>query len=172
MLRGINYSQKCWRGFTPRWSSTPLSGEGARLYEGRWNPKGMEALYLAENFSTAYKEYQNELPDHPCLILSYQVCIDGIVDFCNEEVRERANISLRTMYCEWKYIFLVEKKDPPTWEIVRNLYDDGVAGIRVPSTRDIGGVNIVLWRWNDHPSRVVTYSDPRRDLPKDQSSFE
>ncbi len=34
-----------------------LSGEGARLYGGRWNPKGMAAVYTAESASQALLEY-------------------------------------------------------------------------------------------------------------------
>ncbi|MDR0808919.1 MAG: RES domain-containing protein, partial [Gemmobacter sp.] len=36
-----------WRAHHPRWSWSPLSGEGAALRGGRFNPAGMPALYLA-----------------------------------------------------------------------------------------------------------------------------
>jgi RES domain-containing protein len=46
----------------------------------------------------------------------------------------------------------------------------GVAGVLVPSACLAGGVNLVLWRWNDSPDRTVIPLDPQRDLPRDQSS--
>jgi RES domain-containing protein len=45
-----------WRITTARFSQTAFSGEGARLYGGRWNPKGWEVVYTAESQSLALLE--------------------------------------------------------------------------------------------------------------------
>ncbi|MFD2257060.1 RES family NAD+ phosphorylase [Luteolibacter algae] len=39
-----------------QWVGTAMSGEGARLYGGRWNPPGMPAVYLAESRALAALE--------------------------------------------------------------------------------------------------------------------
>jgi len=39
-----------------------LSGEGARLYGGRWNDKGVPAIYASESRSLAALEYLVHLP--------------------------------------------------------------------------------------------------------------
>lgn len=39
-------SSKVYRLVAPRWVSTALSGEGARLYGGRWNSPGRPVVYL------------------------------------------------------------------------------------------------------------------------------
>ena len=39
-----------------RWAHDAMSGEGARLAGGRWNPPGMLAVYLAESRSLAALE--------------------------------------------------------------------------------------------------------------------
>nr|WP_244146076.1 RES domain-containing protein [Paraburkholderia caledonica] len=36
-----------WRVVTQRYADTAFSGEGARLYGGRWNPKGVAMVYTA-----------------------------------------------------------------------------------------------------------------------------
>lgn len=45
-----------WRITTARFASTAFDGEGARLYGGRWNPKGWEVVYTADSQSLALLE--------------------------------------------------------------------------------------------------------------------
>jgi RES domain-containing protein len=45
------------------------------------------------------------------------------------------------------------------------LIDDGVAGIKVPSSRFPSGVNLVLWKWADVKTRALTVLDPIGELP-------
>lgn len=45
-----------WRITTARFVGSAFSGEGARLYGGRWNPKGYPVVYTAESRSLALLE--------------------------------------------------------------------------------------------------------------------
>lgn len=45
-----------WRITTARFAASAFSGEGARLYGGRWNPKGFPVIYMAESRSLALLE--------------------------------------------------------------------------------------------------------------------
>ena len=45
--------QTVWRITSARFAATAFSGEGARLYGGRWNPKGWEVVYTAQSQSLA-----------------------------------------------------------------------------------------------------------------------
>ncbi|MGH7066722.1 MAG: RES family NAD+ phosphorylase, partial [Acetobacteraceae bacterium] len=48
---------------------------------------------------------------------------------------------------------------PPSWQIARRLYDEGKAGILVPSFAPgatSGDHNIVLWRWSNRPPYRVS----------------
>jgi RES domain-containing protein len=45
-----------WRITTARRARTAFSGEGARLYGGRWNPKGVPLVYCAESRALAMLE--------------------------------------------------------------------------------------------------------------------
>ncbi|HRP24404.1 MAG TPA: RES family NAD+ phosphorylase [Thauera sp.] len=45
-----------WRITTARFAASAFTGEGARLYGGRWNPKGHAVIYTAESQSLALLE--------------------------------------------------------------------------------------------------------------------
>ena len=45
-----------WRMTKPKFASSAFSGDGARLYGGRWNPKGVSMVYTASTQSLATLE--------------------------------------------------------------------------------------------------------------------
>ncbi len=45
-----------WRIASPRHARTAFTGDGARLYGGRWNPKGVPMVYTAESRALAMVE--------------------------------------------------------------------------------------------------------------------
>jgi RES domain-containing protein len=45
-----------WRITLERYAQAAMTGEGARLFGGRWNPVGVPAVYLAEHLSLAILE--------------------------------------------------------------------------------------------------------------------
>ena len=49
-----------WRIATARRARTAFSGDGARLYGGRWNPKGMPLVYCAESRALAMLENKRQ----------------------------------------------------------------------------------------------------------------
>lgn len=64
-----------WRIYKPRHRRTAFTGEGARLFGGRWNSKGFPVVYTAGSVSLAQLELlvhlqSNEVLDHyrlrPC----------------------------------------------------------------------------------------------------------
>jgi RES domain-containing protein len=155
----------------PKWAHAPLSGAGAATRSGRFNQAGMAALYISEQIATAIGEYEQELGIRPGTLCAYDTDVTGVVDFCDTAVRAAAGVSPDDLRCPWKKIAFVAKSRPPTWDVAMRLFDAGATGIRVPSVQAIGGVNLVLWRWNDAPGRTVIALDPIGDLPRDQSSW-
>jgi RES domain-containing protein len=47
---------RTWRLTTARFADTAFSGDGARRYGGRWNPKGTAVVYTAATLSLAMLE--------------------------------------------------------------------------------------------------------------------
>lgn len=52
----MRYRGLLYRALNPIHARFPLSGEGARSHGGRFNPKGMSALYTAQSVMTAIRE--------------------------------------------------------------------------------------------------------------------
>jgi RES domain-containing protein len=47
---------RLWRLVTPRHLDTAMSGDGAALYGGRWNPVGVRMVYTADSLALATLE--------------------------------------------------------------------------------------------------------------------
>src|SRR5438874_11117232 len=45
-----------WRIIKEKHAATALSGEGARIFEGRWNSAGVRMVYCSENLARAALE--------------------------------------------------------------------------------------------------------------------
>ena len=150
-----------WQVLAPRRAHDPLSGAGAARFGGRWNPKGVPALYMSMELPTAVAEYEQDLGIRPGTFVAYDVDISGIADL------RTTGIILEP----WKQVLLVEHRTPGGWLLTERLIADGAAGILVPSARMPGGSNLVLWRWNDSRDRSVRALDPQTDLSRDQSSW-
>ena len=171
----MRYQGTCWRAHDPRWSFKPLSGEGAALRGGRFNPKGRAALYLSLDLMTAIKEANQgfAFKVEPCVLCSYEVDCEDIADLTSEAERAAHGIDAADMACAW-FSDLAAGREPPSWGIARRLMADGCAGILVPSFAPGAGDadrNLVLWTWSERLPHRVSVFDPSGRLPKNQLSW-
>lgn len=172
----MRFQGTCFRAHDPRWSFTPLSGEGAALYGGRFNPKGNAALYLSLSLPTAIKEINQGFANKidPCVLCSYDVDCEDIADLRDGKGRAEHRVALSEMACAW-FALAAAGKDPPSWQIARRLIANGIAGILMPSFAHRARTddrNLVLWDWGkDLPHRVAVF-DPSNKLPKNQLSWD
>jgi len=171
----VRLERTCYRAHDPRWAFRPLSGEGAALRGARFNPKAMPALYLALEVMTAVKEANQGFAHkiEPCVLCSYEVACEDIADLRTPEGRVEHAVRLEDMACPW-FALIAEGKEPPSWDVVRRLYDAGTAGVLVPSFAPGATAedhNLVLWRWSDRPPHQVRVFDPSGRLPRDQLSW-
>jgi RES domain-containing protein len=171
----LRFEGVCYRGHDPRWAFTPLSGEGAKLKGGRFNPVGVPALYLSLSIKGMIYEMTQGFSHRmdPLTICEYTVDVDEVVDLRTEDDRRVAAIQLAELNCPWAYD-LANGREPASWKVANKLISVGSAGMLVPSfangaTADIS--NLVLWKWAPIlPHRVNVY-DPSGKLPNDQTSW-
>ena len=83
----MRFVRTCYRAHDPRWAFKPTSGDGAAIRGARFNPKGVPALYLGLTIMTAVKEANQGFAHRidPCVLCSYEVDCDDIVDLTTEE---------------------------------------------------------------------------------------
>jgi RES domain-containing protein len=167
----VRIRRRGWRVLAPKWAHAPLSGAGAARHGGRYNLPGQAALYLSEDLLTAVAEYEQDLGIRPGTFCAYDLDVAGIVDLADDRIRQRIGVTLDDLVAPWKEIAFVWGGEPRTWTLAQRLLTGGCAGVRVPSAMLGGGVNLVLWRWNDAPERRVVAHDPQGDLPVDQSAW-
>jgi RES domain-containing protein len=152
-----------------------MSGAGAAIRGARFNPRGVEALYLALGVITAVNEANQGLAFkiQPCVLCCYDVDCADIADLRTEAARATHSVRLEDMACAW-FSFVWEGKAPPSWGIARRLIAEGQAGILAPSfapgATDVDN-NLVLWRWSNRRPHRVRVFDPSGRLPKDQLSW-
>jgi RES domain-containing protein len=159
----------------PRWSFAPLSGAGAAIHGGRFNAKGIPALYLTLDPMTAIKEANQGFAHkiEPCVLCAYDVDCDDIIDLSVAEGRAAHRVAQEDMAAGW-FSFLAEGRDPPSWAIARHLIAEGAAGMLAPSYAPgatSADRNLILWRWSAQKPHKITVHDPSDRLPKDQLSW-
>ncbi len=163
------------RAHHPRWSFAPLSGEGAALHGGRFNPKGVPALYTSLRLETAWLEAQQAFPfkAQPMTMVAYRVDCTEVVDLTDKGSREALGVTLADLTCAWEDL-ASRGRTPPTWTLARRLIAEGRAGVIVPSFAAGAGardVNVVFWRWSEEPPHQVQVVDDASRLPRDDRSW-
>lgn len=172
----MRFAGTAYRAHDPRWSWTPLSGDGARIHGGRFNPQGVPALYLTLDFATAVIEANQGFPFRlmaPITLVSYAVDCDDLADLSDAKILRGLGATTADLACAWKLLY-EEGKSVPSWRLVERLRSEGASGVVVPSFSPGAAAdakNLVLWKWSDNlPYQVVTI-DPGKKLPRDGSSW-
>ena len=114
---------RAWRIIKSRFAADAFSGEGARLYGGRWNSPGIAMVYTAGSVSLATLELLVHL-DNTSVLPSFSICP---VDFDDSLVELLASATLPP---DWN------QSPPPT--SLRTIGDDWISRgssvvLRVPS---------------------------------------
>jgi RES domain-containing protein len=171
----LRFQGLAYRAHDPRWSFKPLSGDGAAVHGGRFNPKGTPALYLALDPMTAIKEAAQGFAHkfEPYVLCTYEVDCDDVVDLGKEQRRRAAGVGEEEIACAW-FAEAASRREPASWRLARRLIAGGAAGLIAPSFvhgAEAGDVNLVLWDWSERPPHKVAVFDPSGRLPKSQLSW-
>ena len=161
-FRGLVY-----RAHNPQWSWTPLSGEGARRHGGRFNRRGIPALYTSLSPLTAIREAQPlGRPMQPLTLCAYEVDAEPAVDTLDEDQCRALGVDPSDLTCPAWEAEMLAGMVPASQALADRLMASGHAGMRVRSFAagaGAGDLNLVMWKWGpDRPHRVVLIDDEGR----------
>ena len=156
-----------YRAHNPQWAWTPLSGEGARRHGGRFNRRGVPALYTSLAPLTAIREAQPlGRPMQPLILCAYAVDAEPVFDALDAERLRTLGVADPDLACPTWEADMLAGRIPASQALADRLTAAGFAGMRVRSFAAGAGpddLNLVLWRWgDDRPARAVPIDDEGR----------
>ena len=162
----MHYQGLLYRALNPIRAREPLSGDGARLHGGRFNTKGIPALYTALSVMTAIREANQIGTLQPTMLVSYEADITPIFDATDADALGSYGITPANLAAdEWRIRMQREGK-APTQILAERLIADGYSGLQVRSfaagarAKDL---NMVLWVWGSAlPAKLVLIDDEGR----------
>lgn len=162
----MRYNGKLYRALNPSYAREPLSGRGAELYGGRFNPKGMPALYTSLSVMTALREANQVGNLQPTTLVSYDADIERIFDSRDAAALRVENMDPMAITDPTWRDQMVTLGEARTQTFARKLAADGYSGLLVKSfakgtTAD--DLNLVLWKWgNSAPHSLILIDDENR----------
>ena len=171
----MRFQGLAYRAHDPRWSFKPLSGDGAAVHGGRFNPKGTPALYVALDPMTAIKEAAQGFARkfEPCVLCTYEIDCEDVVDLRGERQRSAAGVGEEDMACPW-FAEAAAGREPrrggslgassPT---ARPASSRRASSAERPPATSIS----ILWDWSGRLPHKVAVFDPSGRLPKNQLSW-
>jgi RES domain-containing protein len=162
----IRYRGKLYRALNPVYAREPLSGRGAELHGGRFNPKGMPALYASLSIMTALREANRAGSLQPTTLVSYEAEIETIFD-CRDETALAAETMDPAGLADASWRDQMKNQgEARTQAFSRRLKATGYSGMLVRSFApgaSADDLNLVLWTWaGSGPSRLVLIDDEKR----------
>ncbi|MDE2927921.1 MAG: RES domain-containing protein [Acidobacteriota bacterium] len=161
-FRGVVY-----RAHNPEWAWKPLSGEGARRHGGRFNRRGVPALYTSLSPLTAIREAQPlGRRMQPLTLCAYDVDLEPVFDSRDGAVRAALQVDDHELDCRSWAAQMLDGSVPASQALADRLVSDGYVGMLVRSfavAAGPGDINLVVWKWgSQRPCRVDLIDDESR----------
>ena len=162
MIPGIAFEGQVYRALNPLWAADPLSGEGARLYGGRFNARGTPALYTSLTALGALREAQQVGTFQPITLVAYRAHVTAVFDATDPASLAAAGVDSATIADPgWREAMRAHGV-APTQTLAARLLAAGFRALLVPSFApgvSAADRNLVVLRWNLDPDAALTVID-------------
>ena len=144
----MHYLGLLYRAINPIRAREPLSDEDARLHGGRFNAKGVPALYTALSVMTAIREAIQIGTLQPTTLVSYEADISPIFDATDSDALSNYGMTPADLAADDCRLRMRAEGKARIQILAERLIAYGFAGLRVPSfAKGATGkdLNVVLW---------------------------
>lgn len=160
------YVGALYRALNPLYAREPLSGRGAELYGGRFNAKGVPALYAALSIMTALREANQVGSLQPTTLVAYDADIERVFDARDPLALAEHGLDRSALADTGWREQMKTSGEARTQAFAGRLIAEGYHGLLVRSFAPAAGeddLNLVLWRWGaTAPSRLTVIDDENR----------
>ena len=165
----MRYRGPLYRALNPIYAREPLSGRGAELYGGRFNPKGMPALYTSLTVMTALREANQAGSRQPTMLVSYDADMENVFDSRDEAALKEEGMDAAALAdASWRDQ-VKSSGEANTQAFARQLIGKGFDALLVrsfaPGATETD-LNLVLWHWSDGPPHRLTLIDDEGRLSR------
>lgn len=165
----MRYQGKLYRALNPIYGREPLSGRGAELYGGRFNPKGTSALYCSLSVLTAIREANQIGNLQPTTLVAYEADIDRIFDSRDLTALTTFDMDENGLAdATWRDQMKTRGRST-TQAFAARLLQAGCNGLLVRSFAPgstAADLNLVLWIWADEDSARLSLIDDEGRLSR------
>ena len=155
-----------YRALNPIYTRDPLSGRGAALYGGRFNPKGTPALYASLSPVTALREANQVGALQPTTLVAYEADVRPVFDTRDAGALEGFGMAPKDLACAAWRDEMIANGESGTQAFARRFIAAGYAALLVPSFARGAApadLNLVLWRWGAAaPTKLILIDDENR----------
>jgi RES domain-containing protein len=163
------YEGLLYRALNPVYAREPMSGRGAELYGGRFNPRGMPAIYTSLSIMTALREANQVGNLQPTTLVSYNADIERVFDGRDADLLGSHGVDAAELADPSWRDQMQRSGDARTQRFASRLIAAGYNGLLVRSFAagtSSTDLNLVLWRWGDRPPHRLTLIDDEGRLSR------
>ena len=166
----MRYVGFLYRALNPVWASDPLSGEGARRFGGRFNARGIPALYTSLSISTAIREANQIGTLQPTTLVSYRADLQPVFDATDAAALAGFDFAPDDLAADDWRVRAARDGKAPTQILADRLIAAGYVAMLVGSfargaSRD--DLNMVVWKWSGNPpAELLLIDDEGRLRPR------
>jgi RES domain-containing protein len=148
---GRRYVGLLYRPLNPVYAREPLSGRGASLYGGRFNRKGVDALYTSLDPQTAIREANQVGALQPTTLVAYRADLAAVFDTQDPGALTERGLTPEALADPAWRARMNDGAAVPTQTLADGLAGEGYTGLIVRSSArgaPPDALNLALWRWN------------------------